>query len=113
MRAEPSPPARLLDLSRSVSRIGQLPTGIDRVERAYLDAFLADPAPLFGLVRTAAGFLLLDEAGCRLLAEGLMDVDAREDHQHRLSTDGQPLMYTAFVGRKRGSIPPSLLEAIG
>jgi len=70
VRAEPSPPARLLDLSRSVSRIGQGPTGIDRVERAYLDAFLADPAPLFGLVRTAAGFLLLDEAGCRLLAEG-------------------------------------------
>ncbi len=49
----------------------------------------------------------------RLLAEGLMDVDAREDYQHRLSTDGQPLMYTAFVGRKRGSISPSLLEAIG
>lgn len=42
----------------------------------------------------------------RLLSEGLMEVDAREDYQHRLSTDGRPLMYTAFVGRTRGSIPP-------
>lgn len=36
------------------------PTGIDRVESAYLDTLLAQPEPLFGLVRTRLGYLLLD-----------------------------------------------------
>lgn len=49
----------------------------------------------------------------RMMSEGVMELEAREDYQHRLSTDGRPLMYTAFVGRTRGSIPPSLLEGLG
>ena len=57
--------ARLLDVTRLVSRLGRGPlTGIDRVELAYLTRFLADEAPLFALVRSAAGFLLLDRRGC-------------------------------------------------
>ena len=57
--------ARLLDLTRLVSRLGRGPlTGIDRVELAYLTRFLADEAPFFALVRSAAGFLLLDRPGC-------------------------------------------------
>lgn len=40
-------------------------TGIDRVEYAYLSQLSALPVPLFGLVRSAAGWLLLDTAGCR------------------------------------------------
>jgi glycosyltransferase involved in cell wall biosynthesis len=63
--------ARLLDLSRLVSRAGRLPTGIDRVELAYLNAFLADSVPVFGLVRSAWGFLLLDRAGCQALHDRL------------------------------------------
>jgi glycosyltransferase involved in cell wall biosynthesis len=60
---------RLLDLTRLVSRLGRGPlTGIDRVEFAYLIRFLEDAEPLFGLVRTAAGFLLLDRVGCAGLA---------------------------------------------
>lgn len=53
----------LLDLSRLVSRAGRMPTGVDRVERAYLDNLLKGDAPLFGLVRTAYGFALLDRTG--------------------------------------------------
>lgn len=53
-----------MDLTRLVSRRG---TGIDRVERAYLDHFLSMDAPLFGLVRTRYGWLLLDRAGCAAL----------------------------------------------
>lgn len=57
--------ARLLDLTRLVSRLGRGPlTGIDRVELAYLTHFLADEAPLYAVVRSAAGFLLLDRRGC-------------------------------------------------
>ena len=40
-------------------------TGVDRVEFAYLTYGLADDVPLYGLVRTSVGYLLLDQDGCR------------------------------------------------
>ena len=43
-------------------------TGIDRVEYAYLKRLLAGDLPLFGLVRSSAGWLLLDAKGCAQLA---------------------------------------------
>lgn len=53
-------PIRILDITRLVSRIGRGPlTGVDRVERAYLKRFLNDSAPLFLLLRTSFGHLLL------------------------------------------------------
>lgn len=57
------PSARLLDLSRLASRAALPLTGVDRVERAYLSALIADATPAFGLVRTPLGFLLLDKTG--------------------------------------------------
>lgn len=63
-------PAWLLDLTRLVSRQGKgVPTGIDRVERAYLERLMQAPEPLFGLVQTSVGFLLLDRAGCGAVAD--------------------------------------------
>jgi glycosyltransferase involved in cell wall biosynthesis len=62
-----------LDLSRTVSRVG-LPalTGIDRVERAYLDRFLAEPdRNVLGLVRVRGGHVLLDRAGLVRLQHAL------------------------------------------
>lgn len=56
--------AHLLDVTRTVRRAGLRPTGIDRIERAYIEHLIDDPAPLFGLVRTKFGFLLLDKTGC-------------------------------------------------
>ena len=65
----PATGARLLDLTRLVSRLGRGPlTGIDRVEYAYLDHLLQTDRPLFGLVRTGLGFVLLNCAGCAGLA---------------------------------------------
>lgn len=55
--------ARVLDLTRSISRAGRRPTGVDRVELAYLDYFLTETAPVFGLVRTGLGHLLIDRQG--------------------------------------------------
>ncbi|MGV6849161.1 MAG: glycosyltransferase [Marinibacterium sp.] len=55
----------MLDLTRTLRRAGRRATGIDRVELAYLDAVLADPVPAFGLVRTGAGYLVLDQDGLR------------------------------------------------
>lgn len=69
-------PARLLDLSRLTSRVGRVPTGIDRVEIAYLKAFLADSVPVFGLVKTAWGYILLDQAGCQGLSDRIDGVAA-------------------------------------
>lgn len=57
-------PARLLDLTRLARRGGRVPTGVDRVELAYLDRLIVEPVPLFGLVRTSLGYVVLDRAGC-------------------------------------------------
>jgi len=63
-----------LDITRLVSRTGKGPhTGIDRVELAYLDGLLARDTPLFGLARTAAGYVLLDRAGLSSLRGPLAD----------------------------------------
>lgn len=83
--------AWVLDLTRTVSRLGHGPlTGIDRVELAYLQYFLARPQPLFGLVRTAMGFVLLDRNGAtgvlnRIVGAeplGQIDVLARLTNRH-------------------------------
>lgn len=63
--------ARLLDVTRLVSRAGRVLTGIDRVERAWLERFLQEAGPVFGLVRTGIGYLLLDRRGLGRLAEAL------------------------------------------
>lgn len=64
-------PARLLDLTRLISRAGQVLTGIDRVELAYLKALTQRKTTCFGLIRTPIGFLLLNEAGLQDLADRL------------------------------------------
>ena len=54
----------VLDLTRTLSRVGRgVPTGIDRVERAYLGELLASDHSAFGLARTAAGLCMLDRRG--------------------------------------------------
>ena len=57
--------ARLLDLTRSLRRAGHVATGIDRVELAYLDRFISDTVPAYGLMRSAFGYLLMDADGMR------------------------------------------------
>lgn len=85
---------RLLDLSRLAARLGRgPPTGIDRVERAWLDHLLALPGPLFALVRTGAGFVLLDRAGAAALA-AIVTLPAAPDRLARL-TRGDPRLALA------------------
>ena len=63
---------RCLDLSRLVSRVGRGPlTGVDRVERIYLDRLLKEDAPLFGLVRLPLSYALLECDGVSELANRL------------------------------------------
>ena len=62
------PTSLILDLTRLASRAGRMATGVDRVERAWLSACLADPRPVLGLLRTPVGFALLDRAGMQRFA---------------------------------------------
>lgn len=65
--------ARLIDLTRSLRRAGRIPTGVDRVELAYLDHLLTDDVPVFGLVRTPFGYLVLDRDGLKSVQARLQD----------------------------------------
>lgn len=65
---------RLLDLTRLTSRAGRPLTGVDRVEFAYL-SHLLDNGPLWGLVRTSLGYVLLDSGGCAALRDRIMAQD--------------------------------------
>lgn len=55
------PPARLLDLTRLMRRVGKVLTGVDRVELAYARALVKEDIPLFGLMRSRLGYVLLDQ----------------------------------------------------
>jgi glycosyltransferase involved in cell wall biosynthesis len=105
--------ARLLDLSRLVSRLGRGPfTGVDRVELAYLTEFLAQTMPVFGLVRTALGFLLLDRAGLEALRDSRIDL-SRCDLPSRLAWRKDPLRGRAETGLRRVAIARSLRSRLG
>lgn len=43
----------------------------------------------------------------RLLSEGVLELVEREAYVHRVSTDGEDLIYEALIGRKRGDIATS------
>lgn len=102
-----TPDARLLDVSRLTSRVGRGPlTGVDRVEFAYLTRFLAETVPLFALVRSALGYVLLDRAGAMALAarlEGRTPWGA-PDLLGRLSHRQQPARAAAEADLRRVAI---------
>lgn len=96
--------ARLLDLSRLASRLGRGPlTGVDRVEQAYLAEFLAQDMPLFGLVRTALGFLLLDRPAMAALRDRRVDL-GRCDLASRIAWRKDPLRGRGETGLRKLAI---------
>ena len=102
-----SPPARLIDLTRLVSRLGRGPlTGVDRVELAYLEALLAGELPVYGLVRTALGFILLDRRGADAVAQRARgDVAVGQaDLIGRLMRRGQPARARAEADLRRFAV---------
>lgn len=64
-----------LDLTRLLSRTGQVHTGVDRVEWAYLEWCLGLERPVFGLLRSAFGYILLDRAGLAFAHTHLKQAD--------------------------------------
>ncbi len=60
--------ALLLDISRSISRAPYPhPTGIDRVERAYIEHFMQADTPVWFLSRVLKGYVLLDRAAMQTI----------------------------------------------
>ncbi|MEO0864082.1 MAG: glycosyltransferase [Pseudomonadota bacterium] len=98
------PPARLLDLTRLIRRAGRVLTGVDRVELAYLRAFLDQPVPLFALIRSRYGYILLNRDGMAKLAPWLAEPDTGNppDQQNRRALR---LARRVALGR----VPPPLL----
>ena len=90
--------AYLLDISRLVSRAGGGPfSGIDRVERAYLRAFLDREAEVYFLTRLPRAYGVLDRAGGAAFLEKL---EGR-------ALWGRPGLYTLLSG-----IPPERKRVI-
>lgn len=116
-KADVGPP-RLLDLTRSLRRAGRQPTGVDRVERAYLAHLLADDVPLYGLVRTALGYLLIDQKGAHAFLnrlEGRADWPA-VDIVSRLSRGRDAVVASAETSLRQGAVarclPPGLARML-
>ncbi|MGH1369963.1 MAG: glycosyltransferase family 4 protein [Maritimibacter sp.] len=101
------PTARLLDLSRLVSRVGRGAfTGVDRVEAAYLRHFLSDAKPVFAIVRSGFGFTLFDRAGTQALADRLFGVVSwgSADLLSRLFVKSSPLRQRVETDLRRIAI---------
>lgn len=93
-------PARLLDLTRSLSRLGRGPmTGIDRVEAAWAAELVTREQPAFALIRSAAGFLLLDGPGIADLFR--LPLPDRADLLSRLGHRRDPLRARAETLARR------------
>lgn len=117
------PPPRLIDLTRLTSRTGRgALTGIDRVEAAWAQALSARPEPLFALVATRLGFLLLDRAGiAALLGRVLGSIPlGPNDLIGRLTRRGNPLrgrceadLRRIAIGRAPGPMLGRLLRPLG
>lgn len=74
----------MLDLTRLMRRAGRVLTGVDRVELAYLRALQNEPEPLFGLIRSKFGYILLDPRGVAIVTPVLSGPeDKSPEHQNK------------------------------
>ncbi|MFG0304737.1 MAG: class I SAM-dependent DNA methyltransferase [Phycisphaerales bacterium JB040] len=46
----------------------------------------------------------------RMIAEGVLELASQDEYVHRISTEGEELVYVALIGRKRGEIDPGWIE---
>lgn len=101
------PPARLLDLTRLLSRLGKgQPTGVDRVEAAYLSHLLTLPSPVFALIRSKLGYLLLDQSGMatfQKLITGQAPLP-RADFLSRVTRHNDPMLARAETALRRVAV---------
>lgn len=105
-------------------RAGRVATGIDRVEIAYLSHLLEDAIPVYGLVRTAFGYLLLDSSGLKDLRARLVGARlwgaadllsrlprGRTDVQRRAEADARRLAFARATPRRLARLLKAHLPA--
>lgn len=105
-----------LDVTRIVSRTGRGPfTGIDRVELAYIEGLLARAPSVFGIARTAIGFVLLDRTGLAALRDRVVghQIWGKPDLAGRLSTRLSPARQGAESDLRRLAIATCLRPGLG
>jgi glycosyltransferase involved in cell wall biosynthesis len=91
-----------LDITRLLSRTGLVHTGVDRVEWAYLEWCLSLRRPVFGLVRSAFGYFLLDRAGLVFAHRHLKTADwGRPDVLSRFALKLSPTRRAAETALRR------------
>jgi SAM-dependent methyltransferase len=81
------PPAAFANAYNLIARDGWVAFNI---KSDFLEA--EDPRGFAGLVR-------------RMIDNGVISIRTGKQYVHRLATDGEPLLYTAFVGTKRRDVP--------
>ena len=105
---------RLLDLTRLVSRQGRGPmTGVDRVEFAYLTQVVGMAAPVFGLVRTRFGFVLLDRVGMQRVSARVANGGGKPDLLGRISWRGDPARAASEADVRRDAIGRAVVPFLG
>ncbi len=98
-----------LDLTRLLSRTGMVHTGVDRVEWAYLEWCLSLKRPVFGFVRSAFGYLLLDRAGMEFAHAHLKTADwGKSDGLSQLAFKLSPTRSAAETALRKRAIGRTL-----
>lgn len=108
--------ACLLDVTRLVSRMGKgALTGIDRVELAYLTHLLRQPRPVFGLIRTPAGIILLPDRALAQVADWARgaDLPQRSDWIGRISRRRDPVLAALEAALRRQALRRAPLRLAG
>lgn len=101
------PSARLLDITRLISRVGRgPPTGVDRVELAYLSRLSSDSVPLFLLARSSLGFVLMGGAAAQPLMDRITGITpwGAADLLSRLARFSEPDRAAAEADLRRLSL---------
>ena len=88
-------------------RAGRVLTGVDRVEMAYVQALINDDIPMFGLVRSRIGYILLDQAGVGQIVPFLASPGSSETVETR-----QRKVWRHARRHAIGRVPPFLLRAM-
>lgn len=122
MAGQGNRPTLVFDFSRTVSRIGRgHPTGIDRVERAYIEHFLNHPHPVLFLARFRGSNMLINQQKMRdvfalIQSNGpwgsptVLDMFRHPKH-HQTSTITRTLRGFSLSGRRLGPMLHKHLSA--
>ena len=108
--------ARLLDISRLISRVGKGPmTGVDRVELAYFEEFVRRRRKMLCLCRIPGRYVFLDVTGAKEILNRIKGVTpwGSRDFLSRLSRNKTPVFQQCLSDLRRYSLCRCLPNGLG